>query len=54
MFYLISNGNLPSRIYFNFSDAQESLASFIDVFDKEGTLVRSYKLVQYVGYTTDF
>lgn len=47
MFYAVSEGSEPQRIYFSFEDAKSSGAKYIDVFDKGGIWVKAYMLTQY-------
>jgi hypothetical protein len=52
--YLVaSNGESPNQIYFTWEDAEKSGAAYLDAFDENGKLVKSYMLVD-GSYTTDF
>jgi hypothetical protein len=46
MFFVISDGEGegPSRIFFNFQDAEREHYNFIDVFNRDGIRIESYVL----------
>lgn len=52
--YLVaSNGESPSQMFFAWEDAEKSGADYLDAFDENGKLLRSYMLVD-GSYTTEF
>jgi hypothetical protein len=53
-YFVCSNGDAPDELFFSFKAAKEALHLYIDVFDKNGKHVTSYKLQKDDTYTEDF
>lgn len=55
VYWVGSDGERPDRIMFNPVVAEASGYIYLDAFDKDGTLVKSYKWSpRDTGYTTEF
>lgn len=44
MYYVVSNGDEPFQIFFTFEEASSTRSKYIDVFDKGGIKIKTYKL----------
>jgi len=53
-YFVCSNGEEPDRIHFNWEDAVNENAIYIDSFDEHGQKVTAYKLVQVDGEYLDY
>ena len=54
-YFVVSECEEPTRIFFNFKSAKESGITYIDSFDEDGKHFKAYKLDQHnLDYTTDF
>jgi len=53
-YWVASQGEEPTRIYFSALEAIQSNEPYLDSFDETGNKVRSMKRVDDCNYTTDF
>jgi hypothetical protein len=54
-YFVCSDGNKPDRIFFDLAEAVDAKYLYLDVFDDDGILIKSYIYIPETGeYTDDF